>query len=66
MKKHENKKMKNNQQNAGVLLKLHVPVLIMQTCIYLVILTVGPEGCQIQLEDGDIITVNVNISMESL
>ena len=56
--------MKNKQQNAGVLLKLHVTVLIMWKCIHMVILVVGLEGCQIELDDGDIITVNVNISVE--
>ena len=32
----------------------------------MVIFSVGPEGCQIQLDDGDIITVNVNKSEVSL
>ena len=58
--------MKNKPQNAGVLLKLHVTVLITGKCIHVVILAVGPEGCQMELNDGDIITVNLNISAVSL
>ena len=34
--------------------------------ITMLIFSVRPEGCQIQLENGDIITVNVDISQVSL
>ena len=34
----------------------------MVTSIRMLIFSVGVEGCQIQLENGDIITANVNIS----
>ena len=39
-----------------------VTVLIMVELTQMVIFAVGPEGCQIELEDGNINTVNVNIS----